>query len=86
MNSKNGKEYKQNYDFVLKWMTEVLRGEALDFIGINVGQIADVFAFEPVDISVRVGRVDLIVRNEEGHLYHIEEQRNLRKTDMYHLN
>ncbi len=64
MDSKNGKDYEQNYDFILKWMTEVLRGGFLDFMGVNVGQIADVFGFESVDISVRAGRVDIMVRNE----------------------
>ena len=83
MDSKNGKEYQHNYDFIVKWMTEVLRGETLDFIGLNIGRIKDVFGFEPVDIKVLTGRVDIMVRNEEGALFHIEEQRNLSKADMY---
>jgi len=83
MDKKNGKEYKQNYDFIVKWMTEVLLGETLDFIGLNIGRIADVFGFEPVDILVKAGRVDIMIRNEEGALFHIEEQRNLSKADMY---
>jgi len=32
---------------------------------------------------VLAGRVDIMVRNEEGALFHIEEQRNLSKADMY---
>ncbi len=36
MDSKNGKDYEQNYDFILKWMTEVLRGGSLDLMGANV--------------------------------------------------
>jgi len=83
MNSKNGLTYQQNYDFIVKWMTEVLRGETLDFIGLNIGRIQDVFGFEPADIKVTAGRVDIMVRNEKGALFHIEEQRNLRKADMY---
>jgi len=83
MNSKNGLEYKQNYDFIVKWMTEVLRGETLDFIGLKIGRIQDVFGIEPADIKVTAGRVDIMVRNEEGALFHIEEQRNLSKADMY---
>ncbi len=83
MDSKNGKDYPQNYDIILKWMTEALLGGSLDFMGVNVGQIADVFGFEPVDISVKAGRVDIMVRNEAGNVFHIEEQRNLGKSDMY---
>jgi len=83
MDSKNGKEYEQNYDFIVKWMAAVLRGETLDFISADIGRIAEVFAFEPTDISVRAGRVDIMVRNVNGGLFHIEEQRNLKKTDMY---
>ncbi len=83
MDSKNGKDYPQNYDITLKWMTEALRGGSLDFMGVNVGQIADVFGFEPVDISVRAGRVDIMIRNEAGNVFHIEEQRNLRKSHLY---
>ncbi len=83
MDAKNGLEYKQSYDFIVKWMTEALRGETLDFIGLNIGRIEDVFGFEPVDIAVRAGRVDIIVRNDAGDLFHIEEQRNLKKKDLY---
>ncbi len=83
MDSKNGKDYKQNYDFIVKWMAAVLRGVTPDFISSDIGRIADVFAFEPVDISVRAGRVDIMVRNAAGGLFHIEEQRNLRRADMY---
>ncbi len=83
MDSKNGKDYKQNYDFITKWMAAVLRGETPDFISADIGRIADVFAFEPTDIKVQAGRVDIMVRNTTGGLFHIEEQRNLRKTHMY---
>jgi len=83
MDSKNGKDYKQNYDFIVKWMAAVLRGETPDFISADIGRIAEVFAFEPTDISVRAGRVDIMVRNTAGGLFHIEEQRNLSKADMY---
>ncbi len=76
-------EYQQNYDIILKWMTEVLCGQTLDFMGLKIGRIADVFGFEPVDIVVRAGRVDIIVRTESGDLFHIEEQRDLRKADLY---
>ncbi len=83
MDAKNGLEYKQSYDFIVKWMTGALRGETLDFIGLNIGRIEDVFGFEPVDIAVRAGRVDIIVRNDAGDLLHIEKQRNLKKADLY---
>ncbi len=81
--SKNGGEYKQNYDVVLKLTAELLNGESLDFIGLDIGRIVDVFAFEPVDISIRAGRVDVMLRTEDGKLYHLEEQRNLKKSDLY---
>ncbi len=41
------------------------------------------FGFEPADIAVRTGRVDLMLRDENEAYWHIEEQRNLRKEDMY---
>jgi len=83
MQSKDGLDYTQNYDVIVKWLGEVLQGETLDVIGVKTGRIESVFGFEPVDIAVKSGRVDIMVRDETGVLYHIEEQRNLRKSDMY---
>lgn len=64
-------------------MAEALRGQTLEVIGIKSGLIQDVFGFEPAEISVASGRVDIMVRDDKGDLYHIEEQRNLREHDMY---
>jgi hypothetical protein len=83
MKGKNGSGYAQNYDIIVKWLAGALRGQTLDVIGVNTGRIEEVFGFEPTDISVKTGRVDVMVRDDRGDLYHIEEQRNLQKTDMY---
>ena len=83
MDEKNGLDYSQNYDVVVKWVAEVLKGQTLDVIGVPTGRIVDVFGFEPVDIKVKAGRVDLMVRDNAQKHYHVEEQRNLRKDDMY---
>jgi len=83
MKNQNGSEYPQNYDVIVKWMAAALRGETLEVIGVKTGRIEEVFGFEPAEISVKAGRVDLMARDETGALYHIEEQRNLQKADMY---
>lgn len=36
-----------------------------------------------MDISVKAGRVDILVRDETGMIYHLEEQRNLKEADLY---
>jgi hypothetical protein len=83
MDSKNGADYAQNYDIIVKWLASALRGQTLDVIGVKTGRIEEVFEFEPSDISIKTGRVDVMVRDDRGDLYHIEEQRNLQKADMY---
>ncbi|MBF0202319.1 MAG: hypothetical protein HQK66_13620 [Desulfamplus sp.] len=81
--SKNGSDYAHNYDIVVKWIAEALRGQTLEVLGIQTDRIKEVFGFEPVNISVKAGRVDVIARCENGDLYHIEEQRHLSRADMY---
>ncbi|MCP4396483.1 MAG: hypothetical protein GY801_04095 [bacterium] len=83
MQSQNGKEYAQNYDVVVKWLANVLRGETLEILGVPSGRIEEVFGFEPVDIAVKAGRVDVMARDETGAIYHLEEQRNLTLADLY---
>ena len=83
MESKNGTDYFQNYDFVVKWLAEALEGETLDVFGIKTAPVEEVFAFEPMDLSVKAGRVDVMVRDAEGALFHIEEQRDLKRSDLY---
>ena len=83
MDSKNGTDYAQNYDIIVKWIAEALRGETLEVLGIETGRIEEVFGFEPVEIAVKAGRVDIIVRDDRDEFYHIEEQRNLTKSDLY---
>ena len=55
----------------------------MEVIGVRSGRIEEAFGFEPADIAVRTGRVDLMLRDENGAYWHIEEQRNLKKADMY---
>ncbi len=83
MDEKNGLDYAQNYDVTVKWIAEVLTGQTLEVIGVPTGRIVDVFGFEPVDIKVAAGRVDVMVRDDAQKHYHVEEQRNLQKGDMY---
>lgn len=83
MEEKNGTDYSQNYDLVVRWFADVLRGETLEVIGVKSGRIEEVFGFEPADIKVMSGRLDVIVRDENGEIFHIEEERNLEKSNMY---
>ncbi len=83
METQNGTDYAQNYDLIIKWLSAAFRGETLEVLGVNTGPIQDVFGFEPADISVRAGRVDVMFRAENGALYHLEAERNLRKADLY---
>ncbi|QTA86556.1 hypothetical protein [Desulfonema magnum] len=83
MKSKDGTAYAQNYDVIVKWLAAALRGETLEVLGLKTGRIEEVFAFEPADISVKAGRVDVMLRDDTGAIYHVEEQRNLKKTDIF---
>lgn len=83
MDGKNGADYAQNYDVIVKWLAGALCGQTLDVIGVETGRIEEVFSFEPSDITVRTGRVDVMARDEKGDIYHIEEQRDLQKSDLY---
>ena len=83
MKSQNGTEYAQNYDVIVKWMAEALRGETLEVLGIKTGRIEEVFSFEPIEIAVKAGRLDVIVKDDTKAVYHIEEQRNMKKSDLY---
>ena len=83
MKSKAGTDYQQNYDIISKWMAAVFRGETLRVLGVDTGRIEDVFGFEPADIAIKTGRLDIVFRDENGAYYHLEEQRNPRKADLY---
>jgi len=83
MKRKNGVKYTQNYDVIVKWLAETLRGETLEVLGVKTGRITEVFGFEPVEIAVQAGRVDVLLRDDTGAVYHLEEQRNLRKADLH---
>jgi hypothetical protein len=60
-----------------------LCGRSIDFIGVEIGQIADVFSGETVELPVRMGRIDVMIENQDGDIFHLEEQRNLTKSDLY---
>jgi hypothetical protein len=83
METKNGTDYQQNYDIITKWMSAVFKGETLKVLGLDTGRIEEVFGFEPADIAVNTGRLDIIFKDEKGTYYHLEEQRNPRKADLY---
>ncbi len=83
MENKNGTQCAQNYDAIVKWLADALRGQTLEAIGVKTGRIEEVFGFEPVDIAVRAGRVDVMLRDEHGNIFHLEEQRNLLLSDLY---
>ena len=83
MKTKNGTDYQQNYDLITKWMAAVFRGETLRVLGVDTGRIEEVFGFEPADIAVNTGRLDIVFRDDKGTYYHLEEQRNPRKADLY---
>ena len=83
MESRNGTNYFQNYDFIVKWIADALKGQTLNAIGLKTAPVEEVFAFEPVDINVKAGRVDVMVRDRTGALFHLEEQRNLKRSDLY---
>ena len=83
MQTHNGMDHAHNYDIIVKWLAEALRGETLEVLGVKSGRIQEVFAFEPVEIAVQAGRVDVMLRDDAGALYHLEEQRNLAESDLY---
>ena len=83
MKTHNSTDYAQNYDIIVKWMAEALRGETLEVLGVKTGRIEKVFGFEPVEIAVKAGRLDVMIQDDTKAVYHIEEQRNMGKSDLY---
>jgi hypothetical protein len=81
--AKDGIDYKQNYDIIVKWLAEEFRGKTLKILGIETGNIIDVFTSEPIRLPIKAERLDIIVLDDIGHYYHIEEQRNMVKSDLY---
>jgi len=81
--ARNGLDWFQSYDLIVKWMGDALRGRTLEVVGVPTGRIEEVFAFEPADVTVTSGRVDLMMRDDSGAIYHLEEQRDLRRSDLY---
>ncbi|MEZ4526102.1 MAG: hypothetical protein R2941_09315 [Desulfobacterales bacterium] len=67
----------------MKWLAGALQGQTLEVLGLETGRIEEVFGFEPAEIKVTSGRVDVMLRDDRKHIYHIEEQRNLEKSDLY---
>lgn len=85
INSTSGKsalKYKQNYDAIIKYIAQEFRGKTLDIFNISSGKIVDVFTYEPVEIRIQTGRLDLIFRDETGACFHCEEQRNMKHDDL----
>ncbi len=43
---KNGADYAQNYDIIVKWMATALKGETLEVLGLKTGRIEELFGFD----------------------------------------
>jgi hypothetical protein len=87
---KNALKYRQTYDAIIKYIAQEFRGKTLEIFGVPSGKIVDVFTFEPVEIRMQLGRLDLIFRDDTGACYHCEEQRhmtydNLLRNGVYHF-
>jgi len=79
---KKGLDYKQNIDAILKWFVQEFKGKTLELFGVNSLKIIKVFNFEPVEIAVRKGMLDIILQDEASELFHLEEQRNMTIDDL----
>ncbi len=60
LKNSNGTDYAHNYDLIVKWFANVLRGETLEVIGVKTGRIEEVFGFEPAEIRVMCIRKDYL--------------------------
>jgi len=80
---KNAFKYKQNYDAIVKWISQEFKGKTLEIFGVETGRIVEVFTFEPVDIKIHTGRLDLIFKDENNLFYHCEEERNMTQDDLF---
>ncbi|MDM8525113.1 hypothetical protein QUF80_17215, partial [Desulfococcaceae bacterium HSG8] len=80
---RDGKDYFHNYDFVVNWLSEIFRGQTLDVLGIETGEIRRVCSFKPSEISVSAGIMDIIFEDVTGRAYHLEEQRNMTEEHLY---
>jgi hypothetical protein len=81
--AKSGLIFRHNYDAVVKWMGEQFKGKTLEIFGIKTEPIVELFNFEPVSIRIDTGRIDLMLRDKGGALYHLEEQRNMTVKDLH---
>ncbi len=70
---KSGLDYQQNYDVIAKWMGKQFIGKSLERFGIKTGKIVDVLSFEYTEIKVDRGGLDLILEDEGGERYRMEE-------------
>ena len=64
-------------------MGEQFKGKTLEIFGIKTEPIVELFNFEPVSIRIDTGRIDLMLRDKGGALYHLEEQRNMTVKDLH---
>jgi hypothetical protein len=79
---KDGLGYMHNYDLVFKIMAKAFTGETLDVLGIKTGKIVGVFGDEPITIEVKEERVDVLLVDEDGVHYQLEEERGLSHDDI----
>ena len=44
-------------------ISQEFKGKTLEIFGVETGRIVEVFTFEPVDIKIYTGRLDLIFKD-----------------------
>ncbi len=81
--AKENIDYKHNYDAIFKWMASVFTGKTLDVLGIKTGKITEVRGLEPITLQVKEERIDILLKDENGNFFHIEEERNFSRNDIY---
>ena len=78
-----GIDYQHNFDVIFKWLTNVFTGQTLEVLGISTGKITEIRGLEPVTFQVKEERIDLLLKDEEGRFYHLEEERSVKRQDLY---
>ena len=83
VSGRSGLYLKQNYDFIVKWIAEQFRGKTLEIFDVKTEPIIDVCQFEPVMLRTDTGKLDLVMKDKGGAVYHLEEQRNMKIDDLH---
>jgi len=80
---KDGLVYHHNYDIVGKWLSKTFKNKTLDVLGIKTDPIKKVIGYEGPNIDVNIDRIDVIFEDIKDNGFHVEFQRNLKKSDLY---